>query len=71
MRRFIAGCTLATAAWATPATAAPLKCVSNDVNVGPAVVSDSVLATDAGSIQAFDNFVDLLKQRTVSKWLAA
>lgn len=48
MRRFIALCTLAAAAsltaYAGDAAAAPLKCVSNDVNAGPAVVSDVVTA---------------------------
>lgn len=48
MRRFIALCTLAAAAsltaYAGDAAAAPLKCVSNDVNAGPAVVSDAVTA---------------------------
>lgn len=50
MRRFIALCTLAAAAsvtvYAGDAEAAPLKCVSNDVNAGPAVVSDTVLSND-------------------------
>lgn len=48
MRRFIALCTLAAAAsftaYAGDADAAPLKCVSNDVNAGPAVLSDVVTA---------------------------
>ena len=50
MRRFIAVCTLAAAAsvtaYAGDAAAAPLKCVSNDVNVGPAAVTASVMGTD-------------------------
>jgi hypothetical protein len=50
MRRFIALCTLVAAAsvvtYAGDAVAAPLKCVSNDVNAGPAVLSD-VVTTDA------------------------
>lgn len=50
MRRFIALCTLAAAAsftvYAGDAAAAPLKCVSNDVNAGPAVVSDAVSSND-------------------------
>lgn len=51
MRRFIAVCTLAATAsvtaFAGDAAAAPLKCVSNDINAGPAVVSDSVTADGA------------------------
>jgi hypothetical protein len=50
MRRFIALCTLAAAAsivsYAGDADAAPLKCVSNDINAGPAAVSD-VVTSDA------------------------
>jgi hypothetical protein len=49
MRRFIVLCTLVAAsvtAYATDAAAAPLKCVSNDINTAPVAVSGSVLLND-------------------------